>query len=167
MDLLDLSSFLFHGFWASPERTYRSARLRIARVLTITVLPRPALVDTLGSLCPVSRKRQKRGLRCRTYMQGTGILTGFPFANTLQLGARLGPTDPSLTFIGKEPLPFRRRRFSLRSVLTFARILIPARFTHTHERAFARAGRLPTPHLAVGRSIGYRFSPVHFQHPYP
>ena len=166
-DDLDFSSLPFHGLQASPERTYRSARPRVARVLTVTVLARPAQVDTLGSLCPVSQKRQRRGLRCRTYKVSTGVLTSFPFTNTLQLGARLGPTNPSLTFIGKEPLPFRRRRFSLRSVLTIARILIPARFTHARGRAFAHAGRLPTPHLAVGCSIGCRFSPVHFQHPHP
>ena len=167
MNILDFSSFPFHGLQASPERTYRSAIPWSARVLIITILPRPAQVNTLGSLCPVSQKRQKRGLRCRTYKDSTGILTGFPFANTLQLGARLGSTNPSLTFIGKEPLPFRRRRFSLRSVLTITRILIPARFTHTRERAFAHAGRLPTPQLALGCSIGCRFSPVHFRHPYP
>ena len=166
-DPLDLSLFPFHGLQALPERTYKPAIPRVARVLTVTVLARPVQVNTLGSLCPVSQKRQKQGLRCRTYKRSTRILTSFPFANTLQLGARLGPTNPSLTFIGKEPLPFRRRRFSLRSVLTIARILIPARFTHTRERAFAHAGRLPTPHLAVGCSIGCRFSPVHFQHPHP
>lgn len=166
-DCFDLSSFPFHGLQASSERTYRSAIPRISRVLTVTVLARHALVNTLGSLCPISQKRQKRGLRCRTYEASTGVLTCFPFANTLHLGARLGLTNPSLTFIGKEPLPFRRRRFSLRSVLTIARILIPARFTHTRERAFAHAGRLPTPHLSVGCSIGCRFSPVHFQHPHP
>jgi hypothetical protein len=121
----------------------------------------------LAACVRLARSVRGRGLRCRTYKVSTGVLTSFPFANTLQLGARLGPTNPSLTFIGKEPLPFRRRRFSLRSVLTIARILIPARFTHACGRAFAHAGRLPTPHLAVGCSIGCRFSPVHFQHPHP
>ncbi len=154
MDTFDLSSFPFHGLQALPERSYRTAHPRLARVLTVTVLPRPGRVDTLGSLCPVSQKRQKRGVRCRAYKGGTGILTGFPFTNTLQLGVRLGPTNPSPICVGKEPLPFRRRRFSLRSVLTLARILIPARFTHTCERAFAHAGRLPTPRLTAGCSIG-------------
>ena len=154
MDISDLSAFPFHGFQTSPERSYKTAIPTIARVLNITLLPRPVVVNTLGSLCPVSPKRQKRGLRCRTYKDSTGILTGFPFANTLQLGARLGPTNPSLNFIGKEPLPFRRWRFSLHSVPTITRILIPARFTYTRIHAFAQAGRLPTPHLTVGCSIG-------------
>ena len=152
-NILDLSTFPFHGFQALPKRSYRTAFPEITRVLIVTILPRLVSVNTLGSLCSVSPKRQKRGLRCRTYKNSTGILTGFPFAS-LQLGDHLGSTNPSLIFIGKEPLPFRRRRFSLRSVPTLTRILISARFTYTYEHAFAQAERLPTPHLAVGCSIG-------------
>ena len=43
-----------------------------------------------------SQRRRERGLRCRTYPGGAGILTGFPFGG-YELRAALGPTNCWLT----------------------------------------------------------------------
>ena len=56
-------------------------------------------------------KRQELTLRCRVYLDGTGILTCFPFLPK-ELPRELGPAYPQLTNIAVEPLPLRRWGFS-------------------------------------------------------
>ena len=110
-------------------------------------------------------KRREPVLRCRTYKGGNGILTVFPFRCFL-LGALLGPTDPWLMSIAKEPLPFRWQGFSPCSDPTTARILISEGSTSSLEDASAPTERLLTLAFAI-HGIGNRFSPVHFQGPRP
>ena len=93
--------------------------------------------------------RQRTTLRCRAYVLGTGILTCFPFP-CLQLGTQLGPTNPQSTIVAEETLPFRRRRFSRRFVVTFSRILIPTGSSCPYEQHSAPAGHLSTRLLAYG-----------------
>src|SRR3989344_6742091 len=88
-------------------------------------------------------KRQKQILRCRTYSVSRGILTSFPFLLP-NLWVWLGPTNPWLICIAKEPLPFQWKRFSLFYDPTIARILISARLIPTLEGTSALAERLPT-----------------------
>ena len=105
-------------------------------------------------------------MRCRTYLGSRRILTPFPFPAVL-LGSRLGPTNPWLIGIAKEPLPFRRCRFSRHYDPTTARILIPARSTLSCEKASALAGRPPTTQPKLICSIGGQLNPVHFRGPRP
>ena len=107
MDTNDLFHFPFHGFQTSAQQCLSTAHLRISVVLIITILPTLVQIIINDSLCTPSSKRRKMNLRCRTYISSTRILTGLPFPKHL-LGARLGPTDPWLICIAKEPLPFRR-----------------------------------------------------------
>jgi len=131
-------------------------------VLAITALPTLALVVTRDGVCAPSSQRQKTILCRHVYRQGTGILTGFPFGHA-RLGVVLGPTDPWLICIAKEPLPFQRQRFSRCYDPTLTRIFIPTRSTARSRTASLHAGRLPTAHLSVAYGIGRRLSPVHFR----
>jgi hypothetical protein len=54
----------------------------------------------------LSPKRQKLILCCHAYLNGTGILTCFPFFK-LNLRDKLGTTNPQLICIVEEPLPLR------------------------------------------------------------
>ena len=54
------------------------------------------------SLARSSPKRRERDLRCRTYLRGAGILTCFPFG-LFELRQALGPANPGLTNIAREP----------------------------------------------------------------
>ena len=81
IDIKDFFLFPFQGLQASAERCLSTAVLRVAQVLAITALPRPALINNPDEDCQLSQKRQKQDLRCRTYLYGTGILTCFPFLN--------------------------------------------------------------------------------------
>lgn len=83
-------------------------------------------------------------LRYRTYIHGTGILTGFPFDSYL-LGAALGPPNPRLTTIAEEPLPLRRLGFSPNFLATTARILVSGRSTRPHGLASTPPQRSSTP----------------------
>jgi hypothetical protein len=96
--------------------------------------------------CPTGLipKRQMHGLRCRTYIHGAGILTGFPFDSYL-LGAALGPPNSRLTTIAEKPLPLRRLGFSPNFLATTARILVSGRSTGTHAPASAPPQRSSTP----------------------
>ena len=158
----DLFQFPFQGFQASAECSKRNTIPKFNQVLTVMILPWFILVSTAEKPCQPSPKCQKLDLRRRTYFCSTGILTCFPFPS-LQLGDWLGSTNPWLNCIVKEPLPFQRRRFSLRSDPTTTRILNPIRSTPSHEEASALTGHLPTNVFWTLHSIGNRFSPVHFQ----
>jgi hypothetical protein len=85
IDTNDLSMFPFHGLQVSTEHYLSNAVLRLARVLIITILPRPVLINNHDGDCRPNPKRQKQGLRCRAYIRGTGILTCFPFLYKLKL----------------------------------------------------------------------------------
>ena len=77
----DLSVFLFHGLQASTKRTIQPAILKFARVLNITLLPRPIFISNHDSGCSSSQKCQKYNLCYHTYSTSTRILTCFPFPN--------------------------------------------------------------------------------------
>ncbi len=84
----------------------RETILSFRPVLIITILPGSMLISVNDGLRPPSQKRLKQNLCCHAYLNSSGILTGRPFL-THQLDARLGPTDPWLIDIAKEPLPFQ------------------------------------------------------------
>ena len=94
----------------SSQILQRSTHPTFNLVLIVKILPRFMMVDMKDNPCWPDPKRQKQKLRCRTYLVSSGILTAFPFLQ-LQLGVRLGPTNPWLICIAKEPLPFQWKRF--------------------------------------------------------
>ena len=76
----------FRFFLVSFSRTqeinqtdHRPAILEFNRVLIITILPWFIPISTADEQCWSIPKRQKQGLRCRTYWNSSGILTAFPF----------------------------------------------------------------------------------------
>ena len=77
----DLFVFLFHGLQASTKWRIHATILRVARVLNITLLPRPAPISNYDNSCSLSQKCQKYNLCYHTYLISTGILTCFPFPN--------------------------------------------------------------------------------------
>ncbi len=82
-------------------------------------------------------------LRCRAYLSGTGILTGFPFV-LLQLASHLGSPYPWLTNIAKETMCFRRPGFSPGYAATNTRIIITGRSARAYARVSAQPVRLLT-----------------------
>ena len=85
--------------WAPgiSRRAQKGSPSHLQPLLTFTVLH--GLQCLGGSLLAPSLpspRRQERGLRCRTYPGGAGILTGFPFG-TVQLGGALGSAYRRLT----------------------------------------------------------------------
>ena len=92
MDIFDLIYFLFT---VSRDQLNALARTvpKFPRVLAITALPRRILVRHPDKDAQPTPKCRKYNFRCRVYKDGTGILTGFPFP-PIQLGGRLGPTNP-------------------------------------------------------------------------
>src|SRR3989344_8171267 len=111
-------------------------------------------------------KRQKQILRCRTYSVSRGILTSFPFLLP-NLWVWLGPTNPWLICIAKEPLPFQWKRVSLFYDPTTAWILISLRSIQSRECTSTLKEHLSTTMFSHVCSIGNRLSPVHFQGPLP
>ena len=104
--------FLIPFSW-SPEINWtdqRPAILGFNQVLIIKILPWFIPINTNDSLCQSIPKRQKPDLCCHVYLNSTRILTCFPFP-FIPLGIELGPTNPWLNCIAKEPLPFRRHGF--------------------------------------------------------
>jgi len=91
-----------------------------------------------------------QGLRRRAYSFSSGILTAFPF-DILLLGYDLGSTNPQLTIIAEEPLPFRRRGFSPRFVVTISEILNFTGSTPTLVGASAPAKHSPTIFLSESK----------------
>ena len=79
-NIRNLSMFSFHGLQASAKQTKRPAVLSVARVLNITLLPRPALISKHDDACRSSQKRQKQSLCYHAYPNSTGMLTCFPFS---------------------------------------------------------------------------------------
>ncbi len=77
------------------------------------------------------------------WLDGTGILTCFPFA-VLELRYGLGSTNPRLTIVAEEPWPLRRLGFLPNLSATIARIFVPERSTGSHDPASIRTRRLPT-----------------------
>lgn len=92
------------------------------------------------SPCSLSRMCQEIVLRCRVYQNGVGILTYFPFTST-GLPSSLGPPNPWLMNVAKEPVPFRRLGFSPRFDVTNTRIFISTQSTRPYGRASTRADR--------------------------
>ena len=96
---------------------------------------------------------------------GAGILTSFPFDGD-QLGTILGPTDPWLTNMAMEPLPFRRSGFSPDYATTTARILVTEGSTRAYASGFYA---ISTPSYRITfrcpRVSAVGFSPVHFRCP--
>jgi len=139
----------------------------ICRVLVTTTLPRHIIFSMHDGACRHSPKRHQWRLCCHAYADGTGILTGFLFANTPLLGARLRSANPCLIDIGKEPLPFQRTWFSHVYDPTTARILNAGQSLRALARSSARPARLPITTFWVVCRIGSEFSPVHLQDPRP
>lgn len=126
------------------DRTHQTAgHSRLRPVLSITELPGLLAVRWGDGPTRSIPERQKLSLRCRGYLVGSGILTGFPFGG-FWLRATLGPTNPRLTIIVEEPEPLRRLGFSPNFAATTARILVPTWSIRPHGRTSAHAGRLPT-----------------------
>ena len=67
----------------------------------------------------------------------------FPFRPT-RLRSALGPANPWLTTIAREPWPLRRRGFSPLFAVTTTGICTPGRSTGPHGPASAQPGRPPT-----------------------
>ena len=84
--------------------------------------------------------RQKSALRCRSYTQGAGILTCFPFA-ALWLACSLGSPNPPLTSVAKETVCLRCTGFSPVLDITNTRIFSAIRSTRPLERASCHTAR--------------------------
>ena len=108
----DLSLFPFHGLQASAEHCKAALFWQLIRFSALRYSPDLLAINNHDSDCQPSPKRQEQGLRRRTYIRGTRILTRFPFLYQPKLWAELGLTYPWLIYIAKEPLPFRWNRFS-------------------------------------------------------
>ena len=106
----DRSGHPFHGPQGSAEPAYAGPS-RFSPLLAITALQGLILLSRSDDSCRPTPRRRMSGLRCRTYRDGTGILTRFPFA-VRALPHGLGPTHPRLIFSAEEPWPFRRRGIS-------------------------------------------------------
>lgn len=106
----DRSGHPFHGPQGSAEPPY-GGHSRFGLLLAITALQRPIPLSRSDDSCRPTPRRRMSGLRCRTYRDGTGILTRFPFAVRV-LPHGLGPTHPRLIFSAEEPWPIRRRGIS-------------------------------------------------------
>ena len=78
-DSNDFSHFLFHGLQAFAKRPIQGAHHSFNPVLIITILPGFMPFDMHDDACSHSPKSLETGLRCRTYIASSGILTAFPF----------------------------------------------------------------------------------------
>jgi len=125
-------------------------------VLAVTALPGLRVVSRGGCLGRPTSTRQGSGLRCRTYLRGTGILTRFPFGRT-ELRPALGPANPQLTTVAEEPWPFRPWGFSPHFAVTTAGIRTRDGSIGPHGPTSTPSRRPPTgsrPH--GGRAPGSR-----------
>ena len=129
--------------WILHKEDYFS----FAQVLIVMILPWVILL-THREMCQPNPKCQKSDLRCRAYPKNTRILTCFPFP-FINLWCRLGPINPWLIVIVKEPLPFRWQWFSHCFDLTTARILIP-KLVHIYLRTYFCPTRTPIYHTPFG-----------------
>ena len=151
-NILDFSLPAFQGLLEFTRYLLLGTGFGFGLLLLITRLHRPMPIHAPDEMRSCIRKCHMQGLRCRTYKNSSGILTGFPFAH-VQLGVCLGSTNPRLTDIAEEPLPFRRRRFSLLYDPTTARIFIPTRSPFPLGLGSALVRRLPT---ILFRALQYR-----------
>ena len=151
MIIQDSISFLFTGS-RHQLNMHKACCSQFNQDLIIMILPWYILINITDKLCQPSQKRRKLNLCCHMYPNSTGILTCFPFPNNL-LRIWLGSTYPWLTYIVKEPLPFRWQRFSLCYDLTTARILVFIRSTFTHENASVLIKHLS---ITIRRCLQYR-----------
>ncbi len=97
--MYDRSHFPFHG----PQD---SGDLRIPKVHPLLLIMRLRgflLVEPF--LAPLIPKRQKTRMLCSAYAHGAGILTCFPFV-LLELPKNLGSTNPQLTNVAEETVPY-------------------------------------------------------------
>ena len=142
-NISDFSLTTFQGLLDFTRFSLLKTNFGFALLLLVTRLHRPMPIYAPEKMRLCIRKCHIQGLRRRTYKNSSGILTGFPFAH-VQLGVCLGSTNPRLTDIAEEPLPFRRRRFSLLYDPTTARIFIPMRSLFPLGLSSALIRRLPT-----------------------
>ncbi len=84
--------------------------------------------------------RQEHALRCRIYQYRAGILTCFPFAST-GLPSGLGPPNPWLMNVAKEPVSFRRPGFSPGFDVTNTRIFVSIWSIRPYGRTSAQTDR--------------------------
>ena len=94
---------LFKDSRAQPNHPQGMAIQAFTMVLAITALPR--LQPLNRTKIPLSLPRSVRSptQRHRKYLDRTGILTCYPFDHKWTLPMALGPTNPWLTNIAKEP----------------------------------------------------------------
>ena len=151
MDILVFSRFHFHGLKVLSKYSVQNTIPKLNQFLIITILHWFILVNMNDGSCRSNRKRLKSCLCCHSYQNSKGILTFFPFP-FLMLWDWLGPTNPWLIDIVKEPLPFQWQRFSLCLDPTTTRILISARCIPILKGTSTLAERLPITRTAV-RSI--------------
>ncbi len=92
----DRSGHPFHGHQGSAEPAYAGPS-QFSPLLAITALQGLILLSRSDDSCRPTPMRRMSGLRCRTYRDGTGILTRFPFAEH-GVTARLRTDSPSVDF---------------------------------------------------------------------
>jgi len=133
----------FHGLQDSAEPTNAGHSqlivfLSIAELHTISLLKQD---DDPAQHIP---KRPNHAHVTVRYLQGTGILTCFPFVCTM-LWEDLGSTYSQLISVAEKPWPIRRKDLSSFYAVTCDRIFIPTRSTRFYNLASVLTGRLLTP----------------------
>ena len=121
------SAFDFHGLQDLAESAKQTTH-RFKLILFITKLHSFILFRQNDDSAPPIPKRLENSMRCRVYLQGTGVLTCFPFVYVV-LRVHLGSTYSQLMNIAEKPWPFRRKRFSRFFAVTCGRIFISTRST--------------------------------------
>ena len=113
-------------------------QLRLRLLLAITALQRLLRSHRATALLGLSRC-----VRCWTKTTWCRNIDLLPF-RVLRLREPLGPTNPRLTNIAEEPLPFRRKGFSPFFAVTPTRIRIRTRSMGPYSPTSTHARRLPT-----------------------
>ncbi len=139
-DVRDRSCFPFHG----PQD---SGDLRIPIVHPLLLIMRLRGFLMVGPFrAPPIPRRQKARMLCSAYAYSAGILTCFPFI-LLELPKNLGSTNPQLTNVAEETVPYPVSRI-LAWICCYLRQDV--RFRPLHARS--------PPHFYAARSPPYSMS---------